>query len=273
MATPRARRRKTVGVAFGSGGIRGIAHIGVLKSLHEHGISIDCIAGSSVGAWIGAHYALYRDIALLEELTVGNKREKLNSLFEISLRGGLVKGERVKRLVERWLGDSDFESAHVPIRIVACDLVTGEQTVFSSGKLATAVRASLSVPSIFAPFMHDGRALVDGGIVNPVPADVARGMGADVVIAVNLDNFVRGDVFTPHDSASIPRVTNRSVDLLRHYLAQRCSAHADVVIEPLNTRDELSNWKNYFLTDLGMEHIRLWMAAAEEKMPEILRLL
>jgi NTE family protein len=267
------QQRKTVGVAFGSGGVRGIAHIGVLRAFIKHGIPIDLIAGTSVGAWMGAHYALFNDVELLENISLGKRKEKLHAMFELTVRGGLVKGNRIKKLVETWLGDPDFSDTRVPLSIVATDLVTGAAVVFDKGKIAPAVRASISVPSIFAPFDHEGMVLVDGGIANPVPADVVRAMGAEVVIAVNLDNFRRDESFSHRRAASLPAVSNRSMYLLRHYLAQMCCSSADVVIEPANASDELSQWRNYFLHDIGARHISLGEEAADGQMRKIKKLI
>ena len=187
--------RKTVGLALGSGGIKGLAHVGAIKALKRHNIPIDYIAGTSIGAWVGAHYAIYKDIKKLETFTLGKKKEKLHSMFELTLKGGFIKGNKVQHLFEQWLEDAEFQNAQIPLRIVATELINGGEIVFSTGKIAPALRASMGVPSIFAPFEYNDMILVDGGICNPVPADIVRKMGADIVISVNLDNYRLKNLF------------------------------------------------------------------------------
>jgi len=267
------KKRKKVGLALGSGGIRGLAHVGVIKCLCRHGIPVDYIAGASIGAWVGAHYALFEDIPRLEQFTVGKRLEKLNTFFELTLKGGIVKGTKVQRLLDNWLGSADFESTKIPVRISAADIITGSEVVFSRGKLAPAVRASMSVPSVFIPGVVDGRFLIDGGVVNPVPVSVVKEMGADIIIAVNLDNYSREGLFTAEDVESLPRVTTRSIDLLRHHLARHCCRGAQIVIEPDNAHDKLSSWKNYFINNLGEEHMKRGDEAAEVLMPRLKKLL
>lgn len=258
---------------MGSGGIKGLAHVGAIKSLISHNIPIDYIAGTSIGAWVGAHYAVYEDIDKLETYTIGKKKEKLHSMFELTLKGGLIKGNRVQQLFEQWLGNAAFQDTRIPLKIVATELINGKEVVFSTGKIAPALRASMGVPSLFAPFEYDGMVLVDGGICNPVPADVLRKMGADIVISLNLDNYRVEGLFSRENINSISGISARSIDLLRHYLAQHCVKYSDVVIEPKNSQEELAAWKNYFTHDIGNQHIRLGEKAAEEKIDQIRKLL
>lgn len=265
--------RKKVGLALGSGGIKGLAHVGAIKSLTRNDIPIDYISGTSIGAWVGAHYAVYEDIEKLETYTIGKKKEKLHSMFELTLKGGLIKGNRMKQLFEQWLDDAEFETTRIPIKIVATELITGKEVVFSTGKIAPALRASMGFPSLFTPFEYDGMVLVDGGICNPVPADVLRKMGADIIISLNLDNYRVEGLFTKENINSISRVSSRSIHLLRHYLAQHCVRCSDVVIEPKNCREELAAWKNYFTHDIGNQHIQLGEAATDEKIDRIKELL
>ena len=185
----KAGNNKTVGLALGSGGVRGLAHVGIIKTLIENGIPIDNIAGTSIGAWVGAHYALFQDIEKLEEYTVGKKKEKFLSMLEISFKGGVIKGRKIVQLFDEWLDGAAFEDTKIPIKIIAADVITGEQVVFDSGKLAPAIRASISIPSLFEPFSYKGNTLIDGGICNPVPVDIAKGMGSDVIIATSLPKF------------------------------------------------------------------------------------
>lgn len=263
------KTRKKVGLALGSGGVRGLAHIGVIRVLERNNIPIDYLAGTSVGAWVASHYGLFRDINRLEKFTVGRKMEKLVSFFEVSLGGGLIRGRKIEQLLDDWLEGSSFENTMIPVRTVATEIISGESSIFSSGRMAPAIMASMAVPTVFRPFRCGDGTYVDGGISDPVPADVVRDMGADIVIAVNLDNFRMEGMFSTEDARSIPRVTGRSVDLLRHYLARRCVDRADVVIEPKNAAEHLSRWRSYFTGKIDRLHMSMGEKAAEAEIPLI----
>jgi NTE family protein len=267
-----AYMKKKIGLALGSGGIKGMAHIGVLKTLEKNNIPIDFIAGSSIGAWIGAHYALHKDIKRLEEVTVGSKWEKLLALIEPTLGGGIMKGAKMEVLLAEWLEESNFSDTQIPLKIVATDLRSGDEVLFDSGPLASAIRASISVPSFFRPMEYQGKVLVDGGLVNPVPDNIVKHMGADIVIAVNINSF-KSNGLELAKNVSVANVTYRSFQLLRHYLAQYTMNDADIIIEPQNTSYKLSSWKNYFTSNTGPEHVAIGVEATEKHLKEIIKLL
>lgn len=178
-----------IGLALGGGGARGIAHIGVLKALQEESIPIDMIAGTSAGAVIGSCYAKERNVTILEEIALGMDWKKLFSLvdFNLLLLGkGLVHGRKVKALLSSIIGNTKFEDLEIPLAVVAADAQTTEEIVINEGSVIEAVRASISMPVIFTPVKWGNKFLVDGGIVNAVPVDVVRNMGAEVIIAVNV---------------------------------------------------------------------------------------
>lgn len=264
--------RKKVGLALGSGGMRGIAHIGALKSLVKNDIPIDYIAGCSFGAWVGAHFALYNDVDKLTEATIGNKMEKLVALLEPTWRGGLVKGEKIVELLKKYLGEVEFADLKIPLQITATDLVSGERVVFTSGKVVDAVRASMSVPYVFAPFMQGDKVIVDGGISNPVPDNLVKAMGADMVIAVNLDNCLRNGIGN-WGRQSFLKKTTRTLDIMRHYLAQYSLQDADVIIEPDIPMPGIRSWKNFLMAGEAEKVIKLGEEETEKKIAEIKRLL
>lgn len=264
------KRRKTVGLALGSGGIRGLAHVGVIKTLLKHGIPIDFIAGSSIGAWVGAHYALFQDIDRLEEFTVNKKEEKLGVLFEPSLMGGFVGGERTKKLLTEWLEDASFEETKIPLAVVATDLYKREACVFTSAALVPAVQASMAVPGLFKPVTYHGRVLVDGGVTNPVPSDVVKKMGADIVIAVNLYRIPE-DPDESHQGLGFLAVANRTIEIMRYQLANSSTQSADIVIEPL--LETFAGWTQYFMKEVGQEIVAIGEAEAEKNIPKIKALL
>lgn len=184
----RAARRlteRTVGLALSSGGSRGVAHLGVLKVLLEENIPVDMIAGTSAGALFGALYAqgwgVDQLVSFVNELKLATHWRNWD--FNIPPTRAIVKGKVARnRLINKWVDNKNFEDLKTPMFMVAADVYTGDEVVFESGSLADAIRASLSIPVLAEPWHYRGRYLLDGGIVNPLPASVLRERGADVVI-------------------------------------------------------------------------------------------
>lgn len=174
-------RQKKLGAALGSGGAKGMAHLGVIQALAERGVAFDAVAGTSAGALVGALYArgyTPRDIGeLLARLDYKNMA--LSVLLSKSL-------DPVRALLDDVLGQSEFPDLRLPFAAVATDAENGEEAVLSAGNVARAVLASCAMPPYFRPVAADGRRLVDGAFVNAVPGDVARALGADFVIGVAL---------------------------------------------------------------------------------------
>jgi len=182
---------RRVGLALGSGGARGWAHLGVLQALREKGIAVECVAGTSMGAVVGAFLAARRE-EVLRELAQDLDWKRLRPFFwEVSLsRSGLTDGRRLLEEFRKMLGLREFRELDLPFRAVATDLDTGGEVVLSSGNLLQAVRASISIPGLFSPVRVGKRLLVDGGLVNPVPVSVARAMGAQTVLAVDVSQGI-----------------------------------------------------------------------------------
>lgn len=185
---PRARPK--VGLALGSGSARGLAHVGVIRAIADAGIEVDVIAGSSMGALIGAIHAAGK----LDELEASFRTfdwRKTASFFDVVLpKSGLLDGAKVSALVREHIPTETFEMLATPFAAVATDIVSGEEVVIRSGDVIEAVRASISVPGIFTPVRSNGHILVDGGLSNPVPVSAARALGADIVIAVDLNHGI-----------------------------------------------------------------------------------
>ena len=177
--------RPTLGIALGSGSARGWAHVGVLRALAAEGIAPDFVAGCSMGAMIGATFAAGH-IEQLEAWALALDWKGVVGLLDVGFRGGLIKGNRLVDFFHRQCGECQFSELPLPFAAVATDLASGEEIWFRDGKVSDAVRASCTVPGLFPPLLHNGRYLVDGSIVNPVPVSLCRAMGAEVVIAVDL---------------------------------------------------------------------------------------
>ena len=182
------KKTPRTGLALGSGSARGLAHIGVIRALNEAGIDVHYVAGSSMGAVIGAVYASGM-LDPLEQVYLDFDWKKITALFDVILpKSGLIDGKKVSNFVRQYISVERIEALPIPFRATATDINSGEEIIIDSGDVIEAVRASISVPGIFTPVKWDGRFLVDGGLVNPVPVSVVRAMGAEQVIAVDLNH-------------------------------------------------------------------------------------
>ena len=183
------RRHKKIGLALGGGAARGLAHIGVLKALVENNVPIDVIAGTSIGALVGACFAKDGEINTLEEIVLNIDWRQLALLLDPNLallKKGFIHGEKIKELLCSIIGDIEFKDLKIPFRVIATDVITGKEVVIDSGSVTEAVRASISIPVIFTPVKFENKFLVDGGIVNPVPVNIVRNMEAEIIIACNV---------------------------------------------------------------------------------------
>lgn len=187
-----------IGLALGSGSARGLAHLGVIRALEEADIQVAYVAGTSMGALIGAVYAS-GNVDSLETTFQSFDWKRILSFFDaVFPKSGLIDGTKVEGFVRDHVHADIVELLPIPFRAVATDIQSGKEIVIHSGDLIEAVRASIAVPGIFTPVWRDGRLLVDGGLVNPVPVSVVRAMGADLVIAVDLNHqIVAGKNFKP----------------------------------------------------------------------------
>lgn len=216
-----------VGLALGGGFARGIAHIGVLQALLSNHIPIHLVAGTSAGSLVGAMYCAGLDPWLLERVV-----QQLNwrALVRLKLRrDGLLDAEGLERFVVGHVGDLQFRDLRVPFTATATDLMTGKDVLLSSGRVSTAVRASCAFPGIFLPVRVGRHTLVDGGLVHPVPAVVARQMGADVVIGVDLSTRSGNTSRTPRN---LLHIMLQSLALVQKPQVEQSLRHADVVIQP-----------------------------------------
>jgi NTE family protein len=204
-------RKPRIGLALGGGSARGWAHIGVIRALEEIGIRADLIAGTSIGALVGAAYA-GGQLEPFEQWVRGLTRKDVFSLMDFQLGGGMLKGARLMEFFRSHFHDSQIEDLALPFAATATVLQTGAEVWLRSGSTLDAVRASLAMPALFTPVQHQGRLLVDGGLVNPVPVSLARAMEADVVIAVDLASDILGRSLR---AAPAPEPTASSHEWLR----------------------------------------------------------
>ncbi len=178
--------RKKIGLAL-SGGVKGLAHIGVLGVLEENNIPVDFIAGTSMGAVIGALYSYEPNAKKLEKEVLS---KKWNGLLDYTIPiTGLIRGKRIEKFFEERLKNISFKDLKIPLFVTACDIDKKQEIIFSRGSVAKALRASISIPGIFVPTENIDKILVDGGVIDPIPTEILEGK-ADIIIAVNA-NFMK----------------------------------------------------------------------------------
>ncbi len=178
---------KKIGLVLGSGVARGLSHIGVLKVLDKNKINVDFITGTSIGALIGAIYASGVSAKEIEEIALNIDKIKTLTLFTPTIsHSGLIDGNKIIKFIESIIDRQNISDLNIPFAAIATDIMTGEEVVITKGSLLHTLRASISIPGIFTPANYNGKFLVDGGLVNPVPVSVALNMSADILIAVNV---------------------------------------------------------------------------------------
>jgi NTE family protein len=200
-----------IGLALGSGSARGWAHIGVIRALEEAGVRPDIVCGCSIGALVGAAY-VGGDIDRLETWISSLAWKDVLGLMDVRFSGGLIKGDKLISFLERHFIDREISALPLPFGCVATDLANGREIWLREGSVVAAVRASIAVPGLLAPVRRDGRLLVDGGLVNPVPVSLCRALGAEIVIAVDLGSDIVGSSLkrgVPVEDRHSPSWSNR----------------------------------------------------------------
>ncbi len=257
---------KKLGLALGAGGSRGVAHIGFLKALEEAGIKPDYICGCSMGSVVGAAYASGMSTEAMWKIV--SKLRLLDLIAPSGQRGGLFGTRKMRQLLIKHIGVVSFSDLKIPFHCVAVDMCTQSLVEFSEGNLIDAVVASSSIPAVFHPLDKDGMRLIDGGILERVPAAQVKKMGADVVVAVD----VLGQRDCSEDCPRVLGVLLETIDLMDNYRTRRRrEENADIIdfwLEP-----ELGNMSQYELKqirfayekgyELGIKHVKKIKKALE----------
>lgn len=254
-----SKSKLKVGLALSGGGTRGFAHVGVIKAFNEQSIHFDCVAGTSAGSLIGAMYCAGVSCEQMIEATKGvTRKDILNSMWAIG-----SDASNIGELANRLLLYKNFDDLSLPFAAVAVDITSGNEVVLTSGNVARAVSASCAVPALFKPVEINGMLLVDGGLLNNMPADVCKDMGADVVISVDL-NHNRGQGTSSRKLKDILLATWSVTTKMSMYKGLQ---NSDVVIEP-----ELGQFSRASLDNV-QEMVDEGYRAAMEKMEEVKQLL
>ncbi|MDO4223926.1 MAG: patatin-like phospholipase family protein [Acinetobacter sp.] len=214
-----------IAVVLGSGGARGYAHIGVLEALEQHGIQPNFIVGTSAGSIAGVVYAATKDAQALKQIAKTMKIADVRA-FDIGLQG-VFDGQKIEDYINQQVNYQPLENLEIPVYVVATQLDNGRRVVFNYGNAGQAVRASVTIPTMFAPVKIGEHEYVDGGLVSPVPVHVAKELGADLVIAVNI-------LAVPHytDTGNLWGLFNQNINIMQNQLANEEMKYADIVIQP-----------------------------------------
>ena len=247
---------KKIGLVLGSGGLRGMAHIGVLKVLEEEKIPIAFIVGCSIGSLVGGLYASGYSAKRLDRMACRLKRSEWIDI--VIPRMGLFAGKKMLTAIDKMARQRMLEETKIPIYIVATDLCKGKEVVIQKGNLAEAIRASTAVPGIFEPFAKDGTLYVDGALVDPMPVDAARALGADIVVGVDLMHGSNVPVID-----MIFDVVLQSIEVVQRQLGYEKYKDADMMICPEVSHISQSDF------DKAFECIRIGENAMRARVKEL----
>ncbi len=219
-------KNRKLGLVLGSGAARGFAHIGILEIFLENKIPIDCITGTSIGALMGGLYASGTDVYFMERFS---KKFDLSKFLDFSLKdGGIMHGKRIENLLRILTGNKSIEQLNIPFACAATDAMTGEVVLFKEGGLYEAIRASISMPGIFAPYTKNGRYYIDGGTLERMPIEAARELGADVVAAVDV-SWRGQERIIPKNAV---QTLQAALSIAGWYISSKKEEQADVLITP-----------------------------------------
>ena len=221
------KREPKIALVLGGGSAKGFAHVGVIRVLEQEKIPIDMVVGTSVGSLIGGIYASNPDSFQLEWIAFKIDKNDVLDLSIIYSKLGPAQGTKLETFVEQTVKVKKIEDTKIPFYPIATDLNTGETIILEKGSLSRAIRASSAIPGIFVPVTFGNRLLVDGGVTNSIPCDIARNKGADIVIAVNLLKDIKD-----YNINSVVDIIGQSVNIAMHQSNKAKLQYADVIIEP-----------------------------------------
>ena len=251
------KKRPIIALVLGSGGARGYAHIGVIDVLEKNGIKPDLIVGTSAGSIVGSLYASGKSAEDLKNIALELKPHDVRDLT-IDLKGIFV-GKKVENYINENVDNIQLQDLKIPMYVIATELKEGRKTVFNYGNTGQAVRASISIPSMFVPAKIGDDEYVDGGLVSPVPVETARDLGADIIIAVDI---LAQPMYT--ETSNVWGLFNQNINIMQQNIANTELKDADIVIKP-DLRD-----KNHIFDVKGREKtIQAGEDAAIEKLPLI----
>lgn len=257
--------KSKVALVLSSGGARGLAHIGVIEELTESGFDIASIAGTSMGSLVGGMYAKGTLPAFKEWLLRFTRMDVLRFLDLTTSSGGMIKGEKIMKAVGDFVGEVLIEDMPIPFSCVAADLLNHTEVVFAQGSLLNAIRASCAIPTVFMPVKDNGRVLVDGGILNPLPLNVVKRMDKDILVAVNVNAQIAYEpqlrkhnhqAEAHHYNAFRNTINQKWNGLLEHYSSR--SRTEDAFSKNSNVFDIISDSINLSQNKLSSFYIQMY---------------
>jgi len=266
------KRRPKIGLALGSGAARGWSHIGIINALEERGIVADIVTGTSIGSLVGAAYADGR-LADLEKWVRTLKWHDVIGYFDISLDGGFIAGKKLFNFLEEHFYDKDITQLAKPFGAVATNMESGIEVWLRDGPVMDAARASASIPGFFTPVRHDGSWMVDGGLVNPIPVSLCRAMGAEIVIAVDLNATLmwREDLGWQSPPEAIPKVEESDNQFMQQVKRLADKVWPDSLSKALmKDRDEVPSILEVLSRSLNIMQLRISRSRMAGDPPDIL---
>ncbi|NVK28329.1 MAG: patatin-like phospholipase family protein [Flavobacteriia bacterium] len=260
--------KKSVALVLGSGGARGLAHIGVIEVLEERGYEITSISGASIGAVIAGVYAA-GSMQDYKDWIVSLDRRKVFGLMDFTLSShGFIKGERVFNEMKQFVGIEKIEDLRIPFSAVAVDLENQEEVVFTEGDLWSAIRASVAIPSVLTPVMQDNRILVDGGVVNPLPVNRVKRTDNDILAAVDLNALVDDHLpsVNPKSKPTEDKEQNKFLESIKDRIGDWWPFNGDDDKEPSHVK---KNYLGILNASFEMMQDRVAQLAMEQFTPEI----
>ncbi|MBU1117810.1 patatin-like phospholipase family protein [Patescibacteria group bacterium] len=225
--------KKKICLVLGSGGSKGLAHIGVIKALIEAGIEISQISGTSAGSLVGGLYAANPDFIRLEKIVNNiSYLDLVRVLMGWPAKNGLIKGKKIEKILDAICGNKKIEDLPIKFKAVCSDLVSGEEYVFDQGNLAKAIMASCAIPGIFSPVKHEGKILIDGGAVNPIPVSQVFPKKGETVVAVGLYSEIFPKSYRKLSKANLTQIAFASMQVMVKKISKENLKRADVIILP-----------------------------------------
>ena len=214
--------KQKIALVLGSGGARGVAHIGVIEELEKQGFEIKSIAGTSMGALVGGMYATGNLEVYKEWMCSLDKMDVFNLIDFTFSRNGIIKGDKILKEMKKMIPDKNIEDLSIPFVAIATDISNDKEVVFNSGSLYDAIRASISIPNVFTPFDKDGSHIVDGGVLNPIPINRAKRFDDDILVVVDVNARIPNITPKPdnadHEGKRYSKYVNTMINKLNYFI-------------------------------------------------------
>ncbi len=254
--------KKNVSLVLSSGGARGVAHIGAIEELERQGYNITSIAGTSMGALVGGVYATGKLPEYKEWLSSLGKLDVFKMIDFTFSTSGLVKGDKIFKEMRKLVPDTNIEDLKIPFAAVATDIINKKEIVFTQGNLFEAIRASISIPSVFTPMQKDNLLLIDGGVINPMPVNRVKRSENDILVVVNVNAFI------PDDKPNAPEPKEKKNGFMSSELLKGLQNKLAEII-PKNKKEKLGYF-NLITETIGLMLFQISTLTLQKYQPDVL---